>query len=274
MERKGKIFIAILSTIFTSHAIADDKQPLLGRVYNAKEDSFISYSCSIEKNNLMECKFEKTSLRKKAYPEELAKKIEDAKKEASEAQKNSEKDSCKEVSVLRAILNGDEAIVKKAIADKIADREGVEILKNKSPAEKQDLLEGFTLLQEWCNSKSAESFLKLTKLQHDRDTRTCVVSTISYSLKFKKVDDGLGNGGWVAAGSAPSKFCGVVNLSRFEAAHTGSSTNWNYIDKAAVTNPKGEIFGSSCKEISEEEATYFWDNKRYNKVGCDYIEWY
>ena len=281
MAKKFGIYLSILSSIYASPTLAEVEYPTLGMAYNLREDSSITYSCKRVPDRTLECEFVQTSIRKKSRAEELTKKLSDAKKQFPDAVKNIAKDKiCDWIGPTVQVLDGKktaeqaaETAFKGAISDKNKFIAGLNGL---SDSKKQDLLENMSAYDDFCKTKSEDSFLKLTKIEHQKQTRTCLVSSNAFKQKFKWIGDYEGKGAWVAD-APPSGPCGVVLLDRFENDKSLSNNNlplWRYISKKAITNPKGEtiIPGMTCADLDESEYIYDWRNERERKLGCEYIE--
>jgi hypothetical protein len=162
----------------------------------------------------------------------------------------------------------------------------VEILEGRKKAPKEDGWKEFTEMQkkdyliitkallEFCKSKTEQNFLNVIRLGHEKDTRTCKVSSQPFKQRFRFVSDDIsGAGSWVTEG-APEGPCGFVQLSRFEPdlQRDFKRAFWKYIARKAVTNPQGSFFpGTSCKGFDEGEYLYDWKAKE-RFLGCDYIE--
>jgi len=118
-------------------------------------------------------------------------------------------------------------------------------------------------------------------MEHDKEVRTCQVSSNVFTQTFKYVQDYTSNSGAWVVQSQPEGPCGIVQLSRFEPVITKigdtNYTNWNYIAKKAITNPKGQAFLElKCSNLDQNEYVYDWQSSTQEddlyRLGCDYIE--
>lgn len=268
----------IFSTL-SSQAFAGDEYPTTGIVYNTKEDSSIIYDCTKVQNGTLECEFVQTAVRKKTKAADLKKKLEEARKELPNALKElSSEKSCDWMSASLAVLEGKNT-AEKAAADAppgvISNRtQFIKAMKEMPQSKKQELIASLSPLDEFCKTKTEESYLKVIKFEHDKEMRTCAVSSNPFKQIFKWVEDYSGKGAWVVNAN-PEGPCGIVQLTKFEADHTNSKLIfWRYIAKKAITNPKGELMlpGLSCGDLDQNEYLYDWKNDRDNKLGCEYIE--
>ena len=142
---------------------------------------------------------------------------------------------------------------------------------------KQDLKNMVSAITALCDSYTETNFLKATRIEHDKDMRTCKVSTNSFNQTFQRVDVYSSEpGNWVVQ-TQPSGACGIVDLSRFESdaqkIGEGSFVFWSYIARKAITNPKGELFsGGKCSGLDQTEHLYDWRARDNLYMRCDYIE--
>lgn len=242
--------------------LAADETPSVGLLYNTKETHSLVYRCQQDRDATLDCEFIQTAIRKKAKPEELASKLEQARKEFRGGIKWSA-DECKSYSQMVDVLEG---------RKKPPKEEG---LKEMTDKQKKDALAFGKALSDFCRSGTEESYLKIASLAHDKDTRTCKVGSNPFKQTFKFVQDFVsGSDSWVTQGT-PEGPCGIVQLCRFESERTKDSklVFWKYIARKAITNPKGSLLlpGVSCKDLDEGEYLYDWRAKEHS-LGCDYIE--
>jgi hypothetical protein len=279
MMKTASVLVAFLALgAFCSLAIASDDYPSTGIVFNTKEDSSIRYDCIKRQNGILECDFVQTSVRKKSKSGDLSGKIEQAKKQLKDAIKEISSDkSCESMDLFLKVLRGEispEMAAERAAEGQISDKsQFVKGMKEAKLSKRQDLIQDLGAFAEFCKTKSQESYLKITRQQHDKDVRTCNVSSFQFKQNFKWVGDYSGYGAWVVE-ATPEGPCGVVQLSRFEADRTSSKfVFWRYVAKKAVTNPNGEsnLPGFLCRDFDEDEYLYDWKNERDSKLGCDYV---
>ncbi|OOZ42998.1 hypothetical protein [Solemya velum gill symbiont] len=243
-----------------SSALADDA-PTTGFLYNTKETHSIQYQCELNNRDILDCEFTQTAVRKKGKPEDLDVSLKQAREEFKSGVKIPAEE-CKLYTGLVDILEGRKKPPNEQGFSEITD------------INRADLLKTSKAMKNFCTSKKEEDFLNFVRLIHEKDLRTCKVSSHTFKQSFKMVQDNLsGVGSWVAQGEAEGP-CGIVSLSRFEPERLKdySLVLWKYISRKAVTNPKGELLpGASCKNLDESEYIYDWRSKEHS-LGCDYIE--
>jgi len=240
-----------------------DVVPSSGIVYNTKETSSLVYNCVNNRDNSLDCDFTQTSVRKKAKPQDLEARLNQG-REAFSTSKELTPEICKEQKDYVEILYG-----RKKAHNKVLQG----FVRNISDLEKKDTLKILNAATTACDSKNEENYLNVIRIGHDKDTRTCKVSSLTYKQSFRLVLDTVsGARSWVAKGD-PSGACGIVQLSRFEPESLKDSKYvfWKYIAQKAVTNRKGLLTpGMACKDLDEDEYVYDWRHKEH-ALGCDYI---
>lgn len=250
----------IVCFIVGSNTLAGDA-PDVGLLYNTKETHSLVFQCQQSSENILECDFTQTAVRKKAKPEDLKTTLSQARDEFRAGVKMTPAE-CKAYSELVEILEGRKKPPKEQEFKKISD------------IEKKDLLASTKAMTQFCKSRTEENFLKMIRLDHDKNTRTCQVSSNTFKQTFRYIKDNVsGVSTWVAKGE-PVGPCGVVQLSRFEPEQPKGVpfVFWKYIARKVVTNPQGFIVpGASCKGLDESEYLYDWRSKEH-QLSCDYIE--
>jgi hypothetical protein len=238
-----------------------EEVPSVGLLYNTKETHSMVYRCQQNRDNSLDCEFTQTAVRKKAKPEDLNSKLNQARKEFRGGAKNSAEE-CKMFNELVDVLEGRKKPPKEEGFKEITDMQ------------KKDLLKTSRGMVEFCKSRTEENFLNMVRLVHEKETRTCQVSSNAFKQSFRYVQDTLSDtGAWVVQGT-PEGPCGIVQLSRFEPDRLKDSKLifWKYVARKAVTNPQGSFFpGASCKGFDEGEYVYDWKSKEHS-LGCDYVE--
>ncbi|MBP6010743.1 MAG: hypothetical protein KBA31_00820 [Alphaproteobacteria bacterium] len=113
----------------------------------------------------------------------------------------------------------------------------------------------------------------LAKVNFEKDQRTCLVNSHTFTQRFRWVDDLGGRGAWVTE-DKPTGPCGTIQLSRFEPDPTTkpSLRFWKYYARKAVTNPQGSMYGAmKCTELDQGTYPYDWNGPRETGMGCDYV---
>lgn len=251
----------IVWLIGASNVLAEDA-PDMGFLYNTKETHSLVFQCHKSTDNMLECDFTQTAVRKKEKPDDLKASLNQARDEFRNGVKFTSEE-CKSYSDLLDILEG---------RKKPPKEEG---LKNITEIEKRDLIESMKAMTQFCKDKTEENYLKLIRLNHDKNMRTCQVSSNTFKQTFRYIQDNVsGKGTWVTKGD-PAGPCGIVQLSRFEPEQPKKGfpiTFWKYIARKAITNPQGSIApGALCKELDESEYLYDWRSKEH-QLSCDYID--
>ena len=279
MLGKHSFLFAVLIMGYSFPVFAGNDYPTTGMVYNTKEDSSITFNCTKTTDKFLDCDLVQTAVRKKTKASDWSKKLAEAKKQMPDAIKDISKDKiCDWVGSTVQVLEGKltpEQAAENAPKGAISDKKGfIKGMKEMSDSKKQEMHDTMSALDEFCRTKSEESYLKIAKLEHEKEMRTCTVGSNPFKQRFKWVGDYAGKGAWVVD-AQPSGPCGVVQLDRFEADKTDSKlVFWKYIAKKAITNPKGELFlpGMTCADLDQDEYPYDWKNERDSKLGCEYIE--
>lgn len=256
-----RILVGIIACfISASNTLAGDV-PTVGLLYNTKETHSLVFQCQQSSENILECDFTQTAVRKKAKPEDLKTTLSQARDEFRAGVKMTPEE-CKVYSELVEILEGRKKPPKEQEFKKISD------------IAKKDLLASTKAMIQFCNSRTEENFLKMIRLDHDKNIRTCQVSSNTFKQTFRYIKDNVsGVGTWVAKGE-PTGPCGIVVLSRFEPEQPKGVplVFWKYITRKAVMNPQGSFLpGASCKGFDESEYVYDWRSKEH-QLSCDYIE--
>lgn len=256
-----RIFVGIIACfISASNTLASDA-PDVGLLYNTKESHSLVFQCKQSTKNILECDFTQIAVRKKAKAEDLKVSLSQARDEFRAGVKMTPEE-CKAYGELVEILEGRRMAPKEQEFKKISD------------IAKKDLLASTKAMTQFCKSRTEENFLKMIRLDHNKNLRTCLVNSNTFKQSFRYVQNNVsGVGAWVAKGE-PTGPCGIVVLSRFEPEQPKgvSLVIWKYITRKAVMNPQGSFLpGASCKEFDEREYIYDWRSKEH-QLSCDYIE--
>ncbi|RIX47594.1 MAG: hypothetical protein D3M94_07965 [Rhodocyclales bacterium GT-UBC] len=240
--------------------------PTVGLLYNTKEAHSLSYRCSMLAPSKMECEFVQTAIRRKGDPNTLARLIEQSKREFRSGKQFASAKDCQAYGEMVDVLEG---------RKKAPLPEGLAKL---TAMEKRDLLEIANVMTSICSNPTEEGYIRLGRLSHARDMRTCLVSSQTFRQTFGYIGGrDSASSAWVVE-SRPEGVCGVVQLSRFtpERSDVGDYTFWRYTAKKAITNPQAIAFlgvgnNIKCSELDEAEYFYDWRSKQ-QPLQCDYIE--
>ena len=253
--------IAALSTLplLTVGYTWGQEAPSSGLLYNVKETSSLTYQCSRVSGGGIECEFNQTAVRRKAKPSELESALKKAREEFRSGI-NLTNEECQSYQQILDVLEG------RAKPPKQPPRPLTAL-------EKKDYSAATRALLSLCKSKTEQNFLAFVRINHDRETRTCSVSSNSFKQRFRQITDlNATKPTWVVAQDGPEGPCGLVNLSRFDLDKTTTGISfWTYTAKRATTNPGGTLLlGASCKALDEDEYLYDWKSLEH-PLGCDYI---
>lgn len=256
------IVVSIIVWLIGASTILAGDAPDVGLLYNTKETHSLVFRCQQSTENVLVCEFTQTAVRKKAKPKDLKATLEQAQAEFRDGVKFTSEE-CKAYSQLLEIFEGRKKPLK-----------GEDKFNKISNIEKKDLIDSTKAMTQFCKDKTEDNFLKLIRLNHDKNMRTCQVSSNTFKQTFRYIQDNVsGVSTWVTKGE-PEGPCGVVQLSRFEPEQSKGVpfVFWKYIARKAVTNPQGFIApGASCKGLDESEYLYDWRSKEH-QLSCDYIE--
>lgn len=246
---------------FSAVSMAQDV-PTLGILYNTQEGHSLTYKCDRVSANQLNCEFTQTAVRVKLNASKVPSLLAQARQEFQTEQP----------------LSSEECGMMKEVLDVIDGRKVTlepERLAALTSVEKADAQRSARLYVEYCNKPNEANYLAIARFTHEKNQRTCLVSSNSYKQSFRPLREGGGTTVWVTQ-SSPEGSCGIVQLSRFEPEETkiGASkfTNWKYIARKAITNPSGELFpGAKCSGLDESSYTYDWRSKEH-QITCDYIQ--
>lgn len=237
-----------------------DEVPTRGILYNTKEVSSLTFKCRQTNADSLECDFAQASVRRKSKPEALPEKLKQAKAEFAKGSAMS-LEECKGARDLLDVLEG----------KKKAPKE--DALASMTAVEKKDMIQYAQLAVKFCRSDSEADFLAIVRASHDRETRTCLVSSHNFSQVFQKSSpSSKGPAEWTTS-TTPQGECGVVQLSRFEPEPAGgvNFTFWKYVARKAIINPNAkDSLGLQCRGLDENTYVYDW-RKKEHQVGCAYV---
>ncbi len=269
MKSFQSALLVCLVTMSTNSLFAQEV-PRAGIVYNTKETNSLTYDCVLGRDDKLRCDFIQTNVRKKISKKELTEKIAQIPQQYKEAQASGFKngifnlpsaEECKMWRELPEILSG-----KKPPPNGAA---GVAALEALSEIERAYLKHSTEVLIATCDNHSLQSFANLVKLETEKSSKTCLVSSNKFSQQFKRVKGSAGDEVWVVE-SKPDSDCGIVRLDVFSADKNDGFQFWSYTSKRAVTNPKGQFMGMECSKFDQDEYLYSW-RSREQALECTYI---
>ena len=236
--------------------------PTLGLLYNTQEGHSLTYRCEPVRAGQLNCEFVQTAVRMKSSISQLPAILAQARQQFRTEKPPTTQD-CGMFKEILDIMDGKKTAPKpEAVAALTA-------------VERADAQRSARVFLDYCSKPIEENYLALARSGHEKERRTCTVSSNSYKQSFRPVTEGNGAVVWVTQ-SSPDGPCGIVQLSRFESEETkiGTSkfTNWKYIARKAITNPSSELFpGAKCSGLDERPYTYDWRSKEH-QMTCDYIQ--
>ena len=260
MQSSSRALAALALSFATATAWAQSA-PTVGLLYNTQENHSLAYRCESVRAGHLECEFVHTAVRYKSTTADLPGVLENARK-GFVAEKPPPED-CKPYRDALAMFEGKKTAPSSS---------GIDAM---SPVQKADGQRFAKALVGYCDRPSLESYLSIVRIEHDKDCRTCLVSSKAFKQSFNLLSKDSGRTVWITQGS-PEGICGIVQLSRFESEETniGSSTftPWVYIARKAITNPSAVFLpGTKCGALDERPYTYDWRSKEH-QMSCDYIQ--
>jgi hypothetical protein len=248
--------IVALLLLVTTSAFAQDR-PTVGLAYNMSEMSSIQYQCSMEGAATLKCDMTQSAVRKKTFGRNLRQEVAAA-VAALKSQKPPKPEDCSQFADLAKAIRNPSA------APANADTKRFEAL---STVEKDDLLRMSDTLVVFCQNHNADTAGRLAAVTFDRDSRSCVVSSHNFSMRFRRVQQ---SNTWTS-NDGPDGPCGAITVASME-QDPKYPTFWNYVQKRVVTNPSANWMGNAqCSAMDQSEVRYNWQT-RESYGHCDYIE--
>jgi hypothetical protein len=245
-----------------------DDAPTYGRLDSTTEAASIFYGCQQKRDNSLDCELNLIIVSKRAKPEDLSTRLNQAREEFRRDGTEWSAEYCKWFTDFVDILEGRKTPPKGYDSKAIAEAQ--KKLRETADSEKKDLLNWEKANVEFCKSKTEDNWLNLVRLEYEKDSRTCIVTAHTFSDRFRYIRDS-GAGVWVTQ-SSPQGPCGIVQLSRFEPERRGKFVFWKYVARATMTNPQGTTLdGKSCKQEQVGEYLYDWRTKEHS-LSCEYID--
>lgn len=189
--------------------------PSTGMVYNTIDAASLVHRCKLTDKLSMDCEFTQTRIRRKLSVDDATEKLAKAKAQFISKPEPVSQEVCAHIETTLMVLQG-----KKAAPD-------MEELSKMSGREKADAL---VIANQWvsfCRDPSFDNFLKLVSTGIEKDKRTCLVSSNTFSQQFRRSDENT----WTVI-SQPQGLCGVVELSRFEVDKVRTAPNFGIILRA------------------------------------------
>ena len=252
------VVLFVFLACFNSVGRASDDYPRSSTVYNTKEDSNITFECTVDSIGELVCEATQTSITNKTS--QSTKEVVSA---ATSQWEDGQRLSTNECALYRTMLEFFEG---RSPPPSAAAKNFMDAMPE---AHRLDFILSAEALIRYCNTPNLRNFLAVVKLDHDKKIRTCKVMTFHWSQRFYQA----GPETWTAK-PEPIGECGVVRLDRFERVKPSADYDlnfWDYISKKAVTNPKGSTLTLPCSELDENEYLFSWKKRDLNR-SCDYVE--
>ncbi len=237
--------------------------PEYGIVTNAQATRSLMYECSAVQGDTLKCHFTSASLHRKTLPQDLDRKVEEARKEYKDA----------------PMWTGEDC---RGFAEQLDMREGRRPIPKGDPSltwaavQSRDSVNMLKSFLRMCDAYNIDTYLAYVRVTEEQNTRTCHVKVARFSKVFKRVPGtGGGEAAWVVDGK-PGGVCDLADRSRFQSrtlSNGGQSLKtWHYVEKVSVGNPQGKYpDGSSCSVFDNLENVYDV-GFRGSYVGCDYVQ--
>jgi hypothetical protein len=202
------------------------------------------------------CDFTQNTVRRKLSEEDARKKVLDARTQYLAKPEVMKPSECAEFAKLSDLMQGKAAAPDPAKLASVSQRQ------------KADFARFTSLVGAFCQTPSVDTYMKFVAAGVEKDKRTCLVSSHSFTQRLQPVDGG--NWSVIPERHGP---CGVVQLDRFEPdkGASRSATFWNYIVRKAVTNRNANAGLASCRMLDEGEYKYEW-RRRELDISCEYVE--
>ena len=247
-------------------------EPSVGFLYGtgAVSNSYLQYACE-ESNQRLNCKFTQMmltpKLKESEYNSELAKKREQAEKEAVEkgGLDVMHEELCRNfltsLDTLDALISGNIEGLPASVRDNYYSMSKAQLEANK---------ELLSPLNEVCRSKPNNSdwLEKVFRSELDRSLKTCSLVANPYEATFQETSPGI-----YTSRNGPEGPCGVVSVSVFTPENKFGFL-YNYREQRIVTN-KGSsmplaLGEMKCSDLDESSLEYNWYNANEFK-NCVYI---
>lgn len=272
-----KLLIVATFALAPFSVFADDF-PTFGQLYSRDDDSALSYDCTRNQVQRLRCEFIRTTISKNAKPEDLERTLAEARDVFPRVAKDwADPKQCGLFRAYLAMLEGDmtiEAALQQypKLTDDPAEFTASITQYTEDARNNPDLLKGFRALVDMCDSPSADNYLKLKRTAHEKDLRTCRITSRSFTEEFTGVPGLNNDGAWIVS-AQPEGLCGVLQLSRFEKDRSDTTrTAWRYIVRRIVSNPTGEVMpGTSCSTLERKEQVFDWKQTRSDYMRCDFV---
>jgi hypothetical protein len=232
--------------------------PYKGMLYSDDLQTALTYNCTYDAH--LACTFVETSLRKKAEPKDWDKQMAELQKMMPDLQKGLDRECAPDyLNNILAVIKGEKA------AESREEKEATHSIREMDTAERAKHAERISKL---CKTRD---FMEPAREGFDRETRTCAVSSHSYTLHFyaPSAQEML----WVSKDS-PDEECATKVSARFEnqTQPDGYPGNWTLTVKNLRPADKQppSFMSRRCQKMAGERAfTLRYDVKTRHQ--CEYI---
>ena len=246
----------VFSFLAAVQSTSAGEAPSVGILYNTSDRASLTFDCRSSGHEKLSCEFVQTSVRRKLNPVELAGKLELARVEFSEKKAGFSEEECQHATTLLGILEGKHKPPVGADFSQLSE------------TDRSYAVSLSKAITRFCSDKTLENYIKVSRVEYEKQTKTCLIASNSFKQVFSKA----ASGAWIVEAQRTGD-CGVVRLDKFEADESNGIKFWNYTSRKAVTNPKATfgLFGLSCSGLDEREYLYSW-RKKDPEFSCESVE--
>ena len=132
--------------------------------------------------------------------------------------------------------------------------------------EKKDIADQAEAILNFCNSKTMKAFYEIAKLEHEKEIRTCNISSQHVTERYKKIRENL----WVYRTDPDFTPCRRIKIMTLEKPENGEFWEWSFRQEQLSLDKDASWFGINCgktdgiEEYENHIEPVFW--------GCDYIK--
>jgi hypothetical protein len=233
------------------------ERPFSGTMQNTKEWSSIDFDCSKDTSGLLNCQMIQASVRKQSASNELREELSGALTQFK-TDKPMKAEECAQFEQIVGWMRNPQTAPKTDAAKDVAGM---------APKAREDAVKMLSALIDHCRAPTEQTVTKLVTAGFDQKTRTCLVSTHRFSIKFKPVES---SNVWTS-NDGPNGPCGVITVAQME-PDPKYPTMWNYTQRKIITNPNATAYGTmKCSQLDQSEVNYSWLKKDVF-AGCEYIK--
>ncbi|MBR2656639.1 MAG: hypothetical protein IKD58_09150 [Loktanella sp.] len=238
-----------------SASIAQDV-PNFGVAYNIDDATTVNFICSVPTDGQISCDFRATAVDHKVDPNDFDAIVETVLEQITTPEELAVTyaQACAASEEISQLLAADGTFMAEVEALSAGRRTMVESM--------------FVGFENVCAQRTPQSVRRMIEITTEADTRTCVISTRSWTVEFAKTSDTA----WTAVPSpAAGGTCGVVTLDRLERREP--DRHWTYTQRSIASNPNEEFYeGQMCSEIFNGNEIVYRPGKDLIEMKCDFID--